>query len=369
MNLNGFLNVKYDFEIIAQKNLMNILKQGMNEKEITKDKCDSLGRTLVHQCCIFGNFEMLDYLVQMWGESCLSVPDKYNVTTTHFIARNGDVKLLEYLIAKKKLSNEREIRFETSALDLSIAMKHDECSDLLIKYANQSTLNRSLLNVCNEGNLKLVEKLIENGANIECKMQDTGSTPLDRAAYNGHFHVVSYLLKKGSQVDNPCSNQTTPLYHAAFHGYPEIVDLLIQYGANPNIVRSTDQTTPLYVSCFLGKLEIIHSLLKAGADPNARCTNDLCTPLYLAAQTSSKQVAQLLLRYKADPNIPASDNCSPLVIAAFKGFKEVTLLLLEHGADQGILFGGFDAAFWAKSKGHEELCKLLNHYKEKKMAI
>src|SRR5690606_24283554 len=117
---------------------------------------------------------------------------------THLAARNGHLKILQFLQQHNALSLQKENRFQTTGLDLAVAMKHTDCVDFLIEFGSQHALNSALLNASQEGNLLLVKQLVLKGASLECCMMDNGATPLDRACYNGHLPVVEFLLERGS---------------------------------------------------------------------------------------------------------------------------------------------------------------------------
>lgn len=231
---------------------MDLLKEGLEKLEISKFTMDYFGRNLVSQCCIYGNLSMLQYLVSIWGDECLDIEDIFSCTLTHLASRGGHLSILKYLQSKNKLSNSKESRFQATALDLCIALNHVDCIEFLIQFADQDSLNSALLNASNEGKTELVEKLLDHGAQVETRMPDTGATPLDRAAYNGHLSTVKLLVEKGkSIIDNERPNGTTALFHASFHGHAHVVRYLLEQGANPNKKRKTDQTTPLFMACKL----------------------------------------------------------------------------------------------------------------------
>ena len=82
------------------------------------------------------------------------------------------------------------------------------------------------------GNLKRVQELAEQGADIET---NNGSwTPLFAASQNDHVEVVRYLLEQGADRDKTASNGRTPLHIAAAHGHLETAKLLRVYGADLN---------------------------------------------------------------------------------------------------------------------------------------
>jgi len=363
--LNNLLNVQYDLELIAQNNSMNLLKEGITKRIIGPRIVDSLGRNLIFQCCIFGNLEMLRFLTAMWGVNYLLYVDKYQTSLSHLAARNGHLEILQFLYSNNCLCGEKESRFQTTSLDLAVAMKHYNCVDFLISHANQETLDSALLSASAEGQLEIVQKLISQGANLECRSIDIGATPLDRAAYNGHLNVVSYLLEKKATVNQARPNGVTPLYLACQNKHKQVVDILIKYSANVNQSGNND-VSPLFIASQKGHSEIVEILLKHGAIPNFARNDDGTTPLFIASQNGHTKVVQLLLQYGANPNQTANDTQSPLTISSYRGHTEIVALLLQYGADiNQRAFGIYSALDNARNNNYESIVNLLSNYQKK----
>lgn len=60
------------------------------------------------------------------------------------------------------------------------------------------------------GNLKIVQHLVERGADIDCLECNVKSTPLHVAAYRGHAQVVQYLMGMGARRDIENKFHQTP---------------------------------------------------------------------------------------------------------------------------------------------------------------
>ena len=75
--------------------------------------------------------------------------DNFNLTCTHFAARNGYLEILQFLESKGAIdANSSENRFHTYPLVFSIAMKHDACAEFLASRSIEEVLNSGLLSAC-----------------------------------------------------------------------------------------------------------------------------------------------------------------------------------------------------------------------------
>lgn len=65
-----------------------------------------------------------------------------------------------------------------------------------------------------------------------------------KAAYNGHYHIVKYLVSKNANVHLKDKDGWTALHNACARGYLPITRLLIEKGARVD-VKSKMGHTPL----------------------------------------------------------------------------------------------------------------------------
>lgn len=100
------------------------------------------------------------------------------------------------------------------------------------------------------------------------KRNEKGETQLHRACIEGNTNLVEKLIEEGNNI-NPRDNcGWLPIHEASNHGYAEIVKLLIKHKAwiNDPGGRGCDGTTPLHDACTNGHIEVIRLLLKADAN-------------------------------------------------------------------------------------------------------
>lgn len=225
--------------------------------------------------------------------------------------------------------NEFEARFQLNCLDLSIAMNHKACVDFLIENATQEILDSALINSSTEGNLELVIKLASFGANLRAIIKENGACSLDRAAYNGHFHVVKYLLNQGVPVDQKRPSGCTPLYMASQNGHASIVKLLLEYGANPNVVTTISRSTSLFMASQYGHTEVIKLLLQYGADPNISI-NEGDYPLHIASYYGHLDAVVAILKYENMLRNKESIITKAIRYASRQGHSQIVAILEQH---------------------------------------
>ena len=76
---------------------------------------------------------------------------------------------------------------------------------------------------------KMVELLLDRGANKEIKDR-VGGTPLHTAVACNHIENVKLLVDAGAELNVEDNDRRTALFYAVKHGHTEIVDLLLELG-------------------------------------------------------------------------------------------------------------------------------------------
>jgi ankyrin repeat protein len=76
----------------------------------------------------------------------------------------------------------------------------------------------------------LAEFLIEKGADVNAR-NESGDTPLHKAASCGHGYLIEVLLSNGANMDAKNGDGNTPLHLAIEHEQSQVVELLHGHGA------------------------------------------------------------------------------------------------------------------------------------------
>ena len=148
--------------------------------------------------------------------------------------------------------------------------------DIEINYQNssQEELDKLLTENIQAGNIKIVDLLLKNGANIETKKTILSFPPLSLAVNlkeeNTAFAMADFLIKKGADIHGVGLNQLNALHHAAACGYIKVTELLIQNGADVHKVDNAGETA-LHFAARRYYIEVIELLIQNGANVRA-CT-------------------------------------------------------------------------------------------------
>ena len=112
----------------------------------------------------------------------------------------------------------------------------------------------SLHEAVREGDLKLVENLLSEGANVNEKDED-GETPLHWSAQEGHADVSKVLLENGANVNAVNKVRETSLHCAADYGHIDVMKLLMMNGANVNALDEDDES-PMCLAVRFSPIEV-----------------------------------------------------------------------------------------------------------------
>jgi ankyrin repeat protein len=121
----------------------------------------------------------------------------------------------------------------------------------------------ALHNAAAQGHQRLVEKLIELGAEVNAS-DWMGATPLTVAAFYCRVPVMQTLLKAGADVNVQPKKGPTALIAAIYGGNVQAVDLLLQAGANPEL-KAAYGNTPAEAARSAGRTEILAHVQAAQA--------------------------------------------------------------------------------------------------------
>jgi len=166
------------------------------------------------------------------------------------------------------------------------------------KKVKTKALNRALLEASKDGNLKDVEELLAEGADINGIVEGDG-TALIVAARAGNKPMVQFLIQQGADPNVAARGDGNALIMAAEEGHTEIVDQLLNSGARVHEIVEGDENA-LITASGSGQVDVVQLLLSRGADVNARIWSgdphgEWRTALKMARKGGHNSVVQLLI--------------------------------------------------------------------------
>ena len=108
-----------------------------------------------------------------------------------------------------------------------------------------------------------LEKTVITQEQANAKNQN-GKTLIMLCAYKGNTEALTYLIKRGGDINISDNDGRTPLMLSIWSDFDEISFLLLDHQAAIN-AKSKDGTTPLRLARLKNNKKLIDELLKRGA--------------------------------------------------------------------------------------------------------
>jgi cytohesin len=196
------------------------------------------------------------------------------------------------------------------------------------------------------GDVKDVELLIRNGADVNAVSRIRAQMPLHAAAEGGSAEVCQLLIAHGAKLNVKDGYGETPLFTAAANGNVDAAKVIAAKGADLDV----------WTAAFLGET----AFLKAHGDQFSTPGPKQMQPLHLAAAGDSKTAIAALVAGGASLAAKDQQGWTPLHHAALRGSKEAAELLIAKGADvEATDFFGRDPLWLAGLKGNTAMIALL----------
>ncbi|KAK7097182.1 serine/threonine-protein phosphatase 6 regulatory ankyrin repeat subunit C-like isoform X2 [Littorina saxatilis] len=210
------------------------------------------------------------------------------------------------------------------------------------------------------------ELLLDHGADVR-KGYYT-ETPLHCAASRGNVSIVSKLLERGAQVNTKNHNHCTPLWQAASEGHYDVVHLLLQQPdvdvdcpCGDTFLKRSFQSSPLGEAVLQQHVNISQELLRKGADANLSDIKGH-TPLHHASSAGNQELVRLLVQHGCSLDCVDKRGYTPLHTAVSHGHLSAVKTLLAAGCDANIPCSGrndFTALHFAAVRGFANIAAAL----------
>ena len=246
------------------KEIKTLIKKGINARYLTDGKEDKnfmQNMCPIHIAARFGYKEIVEALIE--NEADIDIKDGEGNTA---LATAFNCEWIE------RVSDFVEDFFDTKSDDINT--KYEE----------------------------IIYMLIEKGANVNVEYQ-RGYTPLMLASIFGDIKMVEILINNGADIDATYGDYgETSLIFSIIYKHIEIASMLIERGANINFTVGYHRKNALMYAIESKNIEIISMLIERGIDINAQ-DNDGWTALMYASDKLDKDIVSILIKNGADINI------------------------------------------------------------------
>lgn len=238
-----------------------------------------------------------------------------NINELYCAALNGDCKVVQFLIEKSKCDPNSKDRHKKTPLHYACENGHTEVVKYLLGLPNcdkQTALHRAASN----GQLKVVECLVAKCSLLA--RNEHGNTALHLAVYNNHLEVVKYFIEKqGCDPNIKGEHGCTPLYLSLKYKYFELSKYLIPHcdvgrTGIVDCVLPAVETQNLEIVQFLCKTHRLDPYLRSDKGKLLKATEDIgilkflkdyTDPLHYAAEQGNVETVSFFVESrKWDPN-------------------------------------------------------------------
>lgn len=251
------------------------------------------------------NHEIMEALIRAGSD--VNLADESGRTAFQYAVMEGNVKVVEVLLDAGANANSR---IDDEHVLSYVLRRQPQAEGLTMVLMKHGSFDRHALNAAIEAqDIDVARYLIEAGANV-----NPASDPPLALAIKQQFHeMIDILLHCGANIE-PSGNEPSPLMVASEAGEIELVKTLISLGANVNrrifpTGSKNGWTTLMYAvsasTTDTKKLETVDTLIKAGADVNARASNGSTVLMLAVANSKEPDVVALLLDAGADGRVRA----------------------------------------------------------------
>lgn len=246
----------------------------------------SFGSSALHLACEHNHFNIAEILLKA---NCDPSPkDPNNKTPLHFAVKNDNANMIDLLL--------------NYGADPNVVAWDSSSFHVYTKAQKVSPLHLAAM----KGNLKVVKKLVEGGADIEVK-NHKGEPPIFKTLYAGQADVAEYLLniaiEQSLDISKWEDHFANTLLHAAIW-IPEspgkVINLLVNCGCVVNKTNN-QKKSPLHIAAEFNLVEAAKALLDNGCPLKSRDSSGE-TPMHVSALNDNKEIMRLFIAYGVDVN-------------------------------------------------------------------
>lgn len=228
------------------------------------------------------------------------------------------------------------------------------------KFESEPTLNDNdpLFDACRTGNSALVIEFLESGGSAFANSENRPHLA-SFALQGGHLPILEAMVRADLDVNDSMNRfGERPISYSARCGHFHVISFLLERGADVN-ATTTSGISMFCRACADAPLEVVKILFEAGGNIHHQCDAGR-TPFRFACQSSQFETMEFLLSKGANINEPDSNKATPLIGCAMGGKLQGVLWLLDHGADMCAKDDrGKSALDWATENGHVKVAEVI----------
>ena len=214
------------------------------------------------------------------------------------------------------------------------ALKKFKVGSLLISTALmfilQSANANELFHAIQKNDIDSVTQSLNKNTNIN-NLNENGDSPLLAAARIGNLKVMDLLLEHGANINQLDARKRDILNIAISHKNTKLARWALDNKIDPTMVTSIYQGSALIYACHQGQVEIVKMLIKAGAPlnriNNVGWTALLETTVLGDGSEKYQEITRLLVNAGADKSIKDRNGKTSLDHAKERGHKEIVKIL------------------------------------------
>ena len=151
----------------------------------------------------------------------------------------------------------RILESETSEeINLKRVVSQGREESLFIK-GKEDNLVKKLRKAVKCNNITEVGRVVQEGADINCRLMEDGRTALHITSINGNMEIIKFLTENKAQVNIQDIKGRTPLHLAAKYNQVEVVKLLLERGANKEVRDNSDKVAKDYAPSSSHQLKLL----------------------------------------------------------------------------------------------------------------
>ena len=237
-------------------------------------------------------------------------------------AGRNDQELVELLLDAGADAGQRDIE-GVSALTIAKADGFRDIVALLQSAGARESQEELLDEAVRDGDLDAVERLLDEGVDMNALDTDAYQTPLMTALQLRELDIFLRLVQAGADPTREGTGIETTgenaISVAARQSSPWALRVLLEARA-----RQADLNRALMLGC--ANASVLRVALEAGANVNAKGRRNE-TPLICAASAGAADAVSALLEAGADVDATSEDGRTASEMAKLKGFDEIVALL------------------------------------------